>query len=34
VAPTVTGSWTDSANQANPQTLSTTNSAQFFRLRQ
>ena len=34
VAPAVTGPWTDSANQANPQMLSTTNSAQFFRLRQ
>jgi hypothetical protein len=33
-APTVTGPWTDSANQANPQMLSTTNSAQFFRLKQ
>jgi hypothetical protein len=33
-APIVTGPWTDSANQANPQMLSTTNSAQFFRLRQ
>jgi hypothetical protein len=33
-APAVTGPWTDSANQANPQTLSTTNLAQFFRLRQ
>ena len=34
VAPIVTGPWTDSANQANPQMLSTTNSAQFFRLKQ
>jgi hypothetical protein len=34
VAPIVTGPWTDSANQANPQILSTTNSAQFFRLQQ
>jgi hypothetical protein len=33
-APTVTGPWADSGNQANPQTLSVTNSAQFFRLRQ
>ncbi|MGC9943555.1 MAG: hypothetical protein ABSE48_17140 [Verrucomicrobiota bacterium] len=34
VAPAATGPWTDSANQANPQILSTTNSAQFFRLQQ
>ena len=33
-APTVTGPWTDSANQNNPQVLVTTNSARFFRLRQ
>jgi hypothetical protein len=33
-APTVTGPWTDAANQSNPQTLSTTNAAQFYRLRQ
>ena len=33
-APAVTGAWTDSANQANPQVLATTNSAMFFRLRQ
>jgi hypothetical protein len=29
----VTGSWGDSANQSNPQTLATTNAAQFYRLR-
>ena len=34
VAPAVTGPWTDSVNQSNPQTLSPTNSAQFFQLRQ
>jgi hypothetical protein len=33
-APAVTGPWTDSGNQANPQVLTTTNSAMFFRLRQ
>jgi hypothetical protein len=33
-APAVTGPWTVSANQTNLQTLSTTNLAQFFRLRQ
>lgn len=33
-APAVTGPWTDSTDQANPQSLSATNSAQFFRLRQ
>jgi hypothetical protein len=33
-APAVTGPWTDSGNQANPQALATTNSAMFFRLRQ
>ncbi|HEY4417697.1 MAG TPA: Ig-like domain-containing protein [Verrucomicrobiae bacterium] len=33
-APAVTGPWTDFGNSNNPQTLSTTNSAQFFRLRQ
>jgi hypothetical protein len=33
-APAVTGPWTNSANQANPQVLSITNTAQFFRLRQ
>jgi len=33
-APAVTGPWTDSGNQSNPQALVTTNSAMFFRLRQ
>jgi len=33
-APAVTGPWTDSANQSNPQALVTTNSETFFRLRQ
>jgi hypothetical protein len=33
-APAVTGPWTDSANQANPQVMATTNSVTFFRLRQ
>jgi hypothetical protein len=33
-APAVTGPWTDSANQANPQVVIRTNSAMFFRLRQ
>jgi len=33
-APAVTGPWTISANQANPQVLVTTNSALFFRLSQ
>jgi hypothetical protein len=33
-APAVTGPWADFANQSNPQTLSVTNSMQFFRLRQ
>jgi hypothetical protein len=33
-APAVTGPWTDAANQANPQALSTTNAAEFYRLRQ
>jgi len=33
-APTATGAWTDSTNQANPQTLSATNSALFFRVKQ
>jgi hypothetical protein len=32
-ASVVTGPWTDSANQVNPQVVSTTNSAMFFRLR-
>jgi hypothetical protein len=34
VASAVTGPWSDYGNQANPQTLSVTNSTQFFRLRQ
>jgi hypothetical protein len=34
VAPAVTGPWTVSVNQSNPQTLSVTNPAQFFRLQQ
>jgi hypothetical protein len=33
-AQAVTGPWTDSANQANPQVVTRTNSAMFFRLRQ
>lgn len=33
-APAVTGPWADSANQSNPQTLSATNTAEFYRLRQ
>lgn len=33
-APTVTGPWTDFENQANPQIISPTNSAMFFRIRQ
>jgi len=33
-APAVSGPWTDAANQTNPQILSTTNTAQFYRLRQ
>jgi hypothetical protein len=33
-APAVTGPWTDKANQANPQPLSATNAAEFYRLRQ
>jgi len=33
-APTVTGPWTDAANQGNPQALNTTNTANFYRLRQ
>jgi hypothetical protein len=33
-APLVTGPWSDFPNQSNPQTLSITNAAQFFRLRQ
>lgn len=33
-APAVTGPWTDSANQANPQVLNTTNSSTFYRLHQ
>jgi hypothetical protein len=33
-APAVTGPWTTSVNQANPQVLVTTNSAMFFRLSQ
>ena len=32
-ASVVTGPWTDSANQSNPQVVNTTNSAMFFRLR-
>jgi hypothetical protein len=32
-APAVTGPWTDSGNQSNPQTIVTTNSAMFYRLR-
>lgn len=33
-APAVTGPWTDSAVQSNPQMLNLTNAAQFYRLRQ
>jgi hypothetical protein len=33
-APAVMGPWTDSANQANPQVMATTNSVTFFRIRQ
>lgn len=33
-APALTGPWADFGNQANPQTLSVTNSTQFFRLRE
>jgi hypothetical protein len=33
-APTVNGPWTDFSDTNNPQTLNTTNSMQFFRLRQ
>lgn len=33
-APAVSGPWTDKANQSNPQPLSTTNAAEFYRLRQ
>lgn len=33
-APAVNGPWADAANQVNPQTLFTTNAAQFYRLRQ
>jgi hypothetical protein len=33
-APSITGPWTPSANQSNPQTLFLTNSARFFRLHQ
>jgi hypothetical protein len=33
-APMLTGPWSDSANQANPQTISATSTNQFFRLRQ
>jgi hypothetical protein len=33
-APLVTGPWSDFPNQSNPQVLSITNAAQFFRLRQ
>ncbi|HZI33414.1 MAG TPA: hypothetical protein VFF11_13825, partial [Candidatus Binatia bacterium] len=32
-APAVTGPWTDAADQSNPQALSTTNAAEFYRLR-
>jgi hypothetical protein len=34
VAPAAEGPWTTAANQSNPQAISTTNSAQFFRLQQ
>jgi hypothetical protein len=33
-APDLNGSWTDCPNQSNPQTVQTTNTAQFYRLRQ
>lgn len=33
-APAVTGPWTDAVDQSNPQMLSTTNTAEFYRLRQ
>jgi hypothetical protein len=33
-APAVTGPWNDAADQSNPQVLSTTNAAEFYRLRQ
>jgi hypothetical protein len=33
-APTATGPWSDAASQANPQPLSATGNAQFYRLRQ
>ncbi len=33
-APAVTGPWTNSANQGNPQVLSATNAATFYRLKQ
>lgn len=33
-APAVTGPWSDAADQSNPQDLSTTNAAEFYRLRQ
>lgn len=33
-APVVTGPWTQSADQSNPQTVSATNAAMFYRLRQ
>jgi hypothetical protein len=32
-APAITGPWTDSGNQSNPQVIITTNSAMFYRLR-
>jgi hypothetical protein len=33
-APAITGPWTDAENQSNPQTIVTTNSTMFYRLRQ
>jgi len=33
-APAVIGPWTDASNQSTPQSLSTTNTAEFYRLRQ
>lgn len=33
-APAINGPWTEAINQTNPQVLSTTNTARFFRLRQ
>lgn len=33
-APAVTGPWNDAVDQSNPQALSTTNAAEFYRLRQ